>query len=110
MTRRTGKDMTVHPVQSPPGQAILARRGLTVHDLAQAIARFQATEGTRIGTLIGVTDEGIFGSTRDGWRPDQPDAFAEPLLAIPWVQVLELLGRVADGTTGQFLDSGGRSH
>lgn len=102
--------MAAHPVLSPQGQAILARRGLTVHDLAQTISRFQAIEGTRIGTLIGITDEGIVGSTREGWRPDQPDAFAEPLLAIPWVQVLELLGRVADGTTGQFLDSGGRSH
>lgn len=108
-TRKGGAGMIVHAVQSPQGQAILARRGLTVQDLAQAIARFQAAEGTRIGTLIGVTDDGIFGSTREGWRPDQPDAYAEPLLAIPWVQALELPGRVTDGTTWQFLDPGGRS-
>lgn len=61
-----------------------------------------------VGTLIGVNKDGFFGSTREGWRPDQPDAYAEPLLNIPWVQIFEYLGRVPDGTTGEFLRSGGK--
>ena len=102
-TRRSG-GMTVHRIDSPEGGAALAKRGITLHDLATAISRFQKAEGVRVGTLIGVNEHGVFGSTRDGWQPDLPDGFAEPLLTIPWVQILELLGRVPDGTTGVFLD------
>lgn len=98
---------TVHHIESPAGQAQLAKRGLTTHDLAKAIARFQTAEKVRVGTLIGVNEDGFFGSTDDGWSPDKPGAFDEPLLNIPWVQILELLGRVPENTTGEFLESGG---
>ena len=97
----------VHIIESPAGQAQLAKRGLTTRDLATAIARFQTAEKVRVGTLIGVNEDGFFGSTEEGWSPDRPGAFDEPLLTIPWVQILELLGRVPDNTTGEFLDGGG---
>jgi hypothetical protein len=29
------------------------------------------------------------GAKREGWRPDQPDAFSEPLINIPWAQILD---------------------
>ncbi|MBI4968192.1 MAG: hypothetical protein HZC25_08760 [Rhodospirillales bacterium] len=103
-------EYTVHHIESPAGQATLAARGLTTHDLARAVAEFQKRENVHVGTLIGISQDGFFGSTREGWQPDQPDAFAEPLVTIPWVQVLELLGRVQDGTTGEFLSSGGNRH
>jgi hypothetical protein len=103
-------EYTVHLVESPAGQAALAAHGLTTSDLARAVVEFQKRERVRVGTLIGVNQDGFFGSTREGWRPDQPDAFAEPLLNIPWVQILELLDRVPDGTTGEFLESGGNRH
>ena len=105
---RTTSGYTVHLVESPVGQAQLAKRGLTTRDLARAIARFQKAEKVRVGTLIGINDDGFFGSTAEGWRPDQPGAFAVPLLSIPWVQILELLGRAPPGTTGDFLGGGGR--
>ena len=98
---------TVHLVESPAGQAQLAKRGLTTRDLAKAIARFQTAEKVRVGTLIGVNEGGFFGSTEDRWTPDQPGAFNQPLLNIPWVQILELLDRLPEGTTGEFLESGG---
>ena len=98
---------TVHLVESPAGQAQLAKRGLTTRDLGKAIARFQKAEKVRVGTLIGVNEDGFFGSTDEGWTPDKPGAFDEPLLNIPWVQILELLGRVPENTTGEFLESGG---
>ncbi len=103
-------EYTVHHIDSPAGQAALASRGLTTRDLARAVAEFQKRDNVRVGTLIGVNQDGFFGSTREGWRPDRPDAFAEPLINIPWVQILELLGRVPDGTTGEFLASGGNGH
>ena len=101
------KNYTVHLVESPAGQAQLAKRGLTTRDLAKAIAEFQKAEKIRVGTLIGVNKDGFFGSTDEGWTPDKPGAFDEPLLNIPWVQILELLGRVPENTTGEFLESGG---
>jgi hypothetical protein len=107
--RTTGKPTgyTVHHIDSPAGQPQLAKRGLTTHDLAEAIVRFQKAEKTRVGTLIGVNEDGFFGSTDEGWTPDKPRAFDEPLLNIPWVQILELLGRVPVNTTGEFLKDGG---
>ena len=98
------KDYIVHHADSPAGAAVLAANKVSASDLARAVAAYQEAEPVRIGTLIGINDDGVFFSTRDDWRPDLPDAFSEPLGNIPWVQVLELLGRVPDGTTGQFLD------
>ena len=73
------KGYHVDLIDSPAGQALLVSRGLTTKDLARAIAEYQRLEGVRVGTLIGVSKDGFFGSTREGWRPDQPDAFAKPL-------------------------------
>ena len=98
---------TVHRVESPAGQAQLTKRGLTTRDLAKAVARFQKAEKVRVGTLIGFNKDGFFGSVDEGWTPDEPGAFDDPLLNIPWVQILELLGRVPENTTGEFLESGG---
>lgn len=104
------RGMFAHFIESPNGQAELAKHGLTTRDLAKAISKFQAIEGVYIGTLIGVNEHGFFGSTREGWQPDQPDAFAEPLVNIPWVQILELLGWAPDGSTGEFLEGDGNQH
>ena len=35
------------------------------------------TEGTRIRSIVGINHDGVFGSTRKGWRPDLPDACTE---------------------------------
>ena len=102
-------DYTVHPIDSPAGQAQLVKRGLTTRDLATAIVEFQKVEKVHVGTLIGVTEDGFFGSTEEGWTPDSPGAFDESLLGIPWVQILELLGRVPENTTGEFLEGGGKT-
>jgi hypothetical protein len=95
----------VHGLDSPEAQAELARQGLTRADLEQAITAFEQAEKTRVGTLIGISEDGVFGSDREDWSPDQPTAFSEPLIGIPWVQVLELLGRVPKGTTGRLLEA-----
>jgi hypothetical protein len=99
---------TVHPIDSPAGQAQLVKRGLTTRDLATAIVEFQKVERVHVGTLIGVTEDGFFGSTEEGWTPDSSGAFDESLLGIPWVQILELLGRVPENTTGEFLKGRGK--
>jgi predicted CopG family antitoxin len=102
--------MKIHQIDSPRARAELTKRGLATRDLETAVLIFQKTEGVHAGTLIGINEHGFFGSTRDNWRSDQPDAFAEPLFYIPWVQILELLGRVPQGTTGEFLAGGAKKH
>ena len=93
LPKSSGGDMIVHLIDSPQGQAELASHGLITYDLITAIKHFQVAEGIRVGTLIGINEQGFFGAKREGWLPDQPDAFSEPLISIPWVQVLEYLER-----------------
>ena len=79
LPKSSGGDMIVHLIDSPEGQAELASHGLIAYDLITAIKHFQVAEGIRVGTLIGVNEQGFFGAKREGWLPDQPDAFSEPL-------------------------------
>ena len=104
-----GGDMIVHLIDSPEGQAELASHGLITYDLITAIKHFQVAEGIRVGTLIGVNEQGFFGAKREGWLPEQPDAFSEPLISIPWVQILEYLERAPTKRTRRFHDATDRT-
>jgi hypothetical protein len=46
-------------------------------------------------------------TTDPQWRPDQPDAFADPIGNIPWVQIHELLGTLPEGSTADFFNTNG---
>ena len=48
----------------------------------------------------------MFGSRREGWHPDLPDACGEPFIPVLWLQILELLGRVPKGSTARFIQDG----
>jgi hypothetical protein len=86
----------------PEAEALLSERRLTRADLDHAIAELAHTEGDHIRTIVGINDDGVFGSRREGWRPDLPDACAEPFIPVLWLQVLELLGRVPKGSIARF--------
>jgi len=96
----------LHGLGSPEGETVLAEQGLTRADLERALAELERTEGTRIRTVVGINDDGVFGSTREGWRPDLPDALHEPFIPLLWLKVNELLGRVPQGSTARFLEDG----
>jgi hypothetical protein len=96
----------LHPPDSPEAEALLTERGLARVDLQHAIAELERTEGIAIRTIVGINDDGIFGSCRKGWHADQPDACTEPFIPVLWLQVLELLGRVPKGSTARFLEDG----
>jgi hypothetical protein len=102
--RRRGYQL--HAQGSPEAEALLAERGLTRADLGRALAELQRTQGIQIRTIVGINDDGVFGSRQAGWHPDLPDACAEPFIPLLWLQVLELLGRVPRGSTARFLDNG----
>jgi hypothetical protein len=96
----------LHAPDSPEAEALLTERGLTRADLDRALAELERTEGVTIRTIVGINDDGVFGSRREGWHVDLPDACAEPFIPVLWLQVLELLGRVPKGSTAKFRADG----
>jgi len=88
---------------SPEARALLAEQGLGPADLDSALARLERTEGTTVRTIVGINEDGVFGTSREGWRPDLPDACREPFIPLLWLKVHELLGRVPGGSTARFL-------
>jgi len=102
--RRRGYQL--HAPDSPEAEALFSERGLTRADFDRAIAELQRTQGIQIRTIVGINDDGVFGSRREGWHPDLPDAGAEPFIPMLWLQILELLGRVPKGSTARFRADG----
>ena len=96
----------LHAPDSAEVEVLLTERGLTRADLDHAIAELQRTEGIQIRTIAGINDDGVFGSRREGWHPNLPEATAEPFVPLLWLQVLELLGRVPKGSTARFREDG----
>ena len=91
---------------SPEAEAVLADVGVTRADLDRALAELERSEGIRVRSIVGINDDGVFGSTREGWHPDMPDACKEPFVPLLWLKVLELLGRVPEGSTARFIEDG----
>jgi hypothetical protein len=96
----------LHGLDSPEAGAVLAEQGLTRADLEGALAELERTEGIRVRSIIGINHDGVFGSRREGWRPDLPDACKEPFVPLLWLKVMELLGRVPQGSTARFIEDG----
>jgi hypothetical protein len=96
----------LHAPDSFAADVLLTERGLTRADLGRALAELDRIQGIAIRTIVGINDDGVFGSSRKGWRADLPNACAEPFVPVLWLQVLELLGRVPEGTTARFLEDG----
>ena len=91
---------------SPEAEAVLAEVGVTRADLDRALAVLERSEGIRIRTIVGINQDAVFGSTREGWHPDLPDAYKEPFVPLLWLKILELLGRVPQGSTARFIEDG----
>ena len=89
-------------MDTPEANELLRQRKLTNVDLVCAITEFEKAENISIGTPIGVNKDGFFGSREKGWTPEGAEK-EKSLQFIPWVQILELLGRVPEGTTGEFM-------
>jgi hypothetical protein len=85
---------------------LLAKQGLSPADLGLALAELERTEGTAVRTIVGINEDGVFGTSCEDWHPDLPDACKEPFIPLLWLKVLELLGRVPEGSTARFLEDG----
>ena len=91
---------------SPEARALLAEQGLGPADLDRALAGLERSEGIPVRTIVGIDEDGVFGTSRAGWRPDLPDACREPFIPLLWLKVHELLGRVPAGSTARFVKDG----
>src|ERR671918_753890 len=96
----------LYAADSPEAGALLIEQGLSPADPDRALARLERTEDTRVGTIVGINEDGVFGTGREGWRPDLPDACREPFIPLLWLKVHELLGRVPEGSTAGFVQDG----
>ena len=96
----------LYPAYSPEAEAVLAEVGVTRADLDRALAVLERSEGIRIRTIVGINHDAVFGTSREGWHPDLPDACREPFVPLLWLKILELLGRVPKGSTARFIEDG----
>ena len=96
----------LHAPDSPEAADLLAEQGLCPADLDSALARLERTEGKTVRTIVGINEDGVFGTSREGWHPDLPDAGHQPFIPLLWIRVLELLGRVPGGSTARFVEDG----
>ena len=96
----------LYPPDSPEAGALLAEQGLDPANLERALARLERVEGTKVRTIVGINEDGVFGVSPAGWRPDLPDAGHEPFIPLLWLKVHELLGRVPAGSTARFIQHG----
>ena len=96
----------LYPPDSPEARALLAEQGLGPADLDHALVRLERAEGTAVRTIVGINEDGVFGTGVAGWRPDLPDACREPFIPLLWLKVRELLGRVPTGSTARFVQDG----
>src|SRR5918995_7462442 len=96
----------LYAADSAEAEALPAEVGVTRADVDHALAALERSEGIRVRSIAGINHDGVFGSTRAGWHPDLPDACKEPFVPLLWLKILELLGRVPEGSTARFLADG----
>jgi hypothetical protein len=90
---------------SPEAAALLAEHGLSRADLDHALARFERTEGTAVRTIVWINEDGVFGTSREDWHPHLPGT-SHRFIPLLWIRILELLGRVPEGSTARFIQDG----
>jgi hypothetical protein len=95
----------LYPPDSSEAGALLAEQGLSPADLDRALAHLERTQGTRVRTIVWINEDGVFGTSREGWHPDLPKA-SERFIPLLWLKVHELLGRVPEGSTARFIQDG----
>jgi hypothetical protein len=104
MLKRPG--YRLYALDSPEAGALLAGQGLSQADLDRALACLERSESITVRTIVGVNEDAVFGTSREEWRSDLPDACHEPFIPLLWLKVHELLGRVPKGSTARFIQDG----
>ena len=96
----------LHGLDSPEGGAVLAEQGLTRADLERALAELERTEATRIRSSSAATMTGYSGPPWRAGGRTCPMPVTSPFVPLLWLKILELLGRVPEGSTARSLEDG----
>ena len=97
----------LHPPRQPGGRGRARRAGPQPAPTSTAPSpSWSAARASGSAASSGSTTMAVFGTSREGWRPDLPDACDEPFIPLLWLKVHELLGRVPEGSTARFLEDG----
>lgn len=96
----------VHGSGSPGEAALLAANKLTKDEVAAALKLYAEKEQEIIGTILGVSLDGVVYTPTENWHQAMKGAFAD-IGIVPWIYIQELLGRAPDGTTGLFMNRRG---
>jgi hypothetical protein len=96
----------LYAADSSEAGTLLAEQGLGPADLNRALARLERAEGTKVCTIVGINEDGVFGTSRADCWPDLPRSCHDPFIPLLWVKVHELMGRVPKGSTARFLEDG----
>jgi hypothetical protein len=68
----------LYPPNSLEARALLAEQGLSPAALDRALARLERTEGTAVRTIVGINEDGVFGSPERAGDPTCPMPAASP--------------------------------
>jgi len=98
----------VHSSGSAGEAALLAVNKLTKDQIADALQIYAKRETVIIGTILGISIDGVIFTPTENWHPNMSDAFTD-IGIVPWIQIHELLGNVPDGTTEGFFDGRNRN-
>lgn len=98
----------VHSSGSAGEAALLAVNKLTKNQIGDALRIYAKRENAIIGTILGVSVDGVIFTPTENWRPNMLDAFTD-IGIVPWIQIHELLGNVPEGTTEGFFDGRNRN-
>ena len=94
---------------SPQEAVTLALQKLTKEKVNKAVELYEQQESITIGTVLGISKDGVFFTSVKDWTPEMKNAFADVSI-IPWIYIHELLGNVPEGSTDDFFRSKAIKH
>lgn len=90
----------IHTPGSSGEAKILAAHRLSREQVETALRLYAARDGAVVGTVLGVSVDGVIFTSVADWRPDAPtpigDGFTD-ITIVPWQQIRDLSDSAPDG-------------
>jgi len=88
----------IHRPGSPSEAELLAVHGLSRERVETALRFYAAREGAVVGTVLGVSTDGVIFTSVENWRMDKPadDGFTD-ITIVPWQTIRDLSHSTPDG-------------
>ncbi len=88
----------IHTPGSCGEAELLAAHGLSWEQTEMALRLYSAREGAVVGTVLGVSIDGVIFTPVANWQPDMPtsDGFTD-ITIVPWQTIRDLLVSILHG-------------